>query len=208
MKYPLLLITTTVIIFFIYLGMATITMMPPTNNIQEVQDAIDVFDIKDIKIKPQAKFTTRSKLASLNVKPKKSDTSNMLRTHLFSDINNEQDKLVKSIDMKKLFPQSPTNFKNELAPSIDNTNLGAQVLKPLYPYEAYRNNINGWVILKLFISKFGKVVDVEVLDSNPKGIFENTAIKAAYKKKFPINEELPEPKAYTKNINIMYNATD
>lgn len=183
-------------------------MMPPTNNIQEVQDAIDVFDIKDIKIKPQAKFTTRSKLASLNVKPKKSDTSNMLRTHLFSDINNEQDKLVKSIDMKKLFPQSPTNFKNELAPSIDNTNLGAQVLKPLYPYEAYRNNINGWVILKLFISKFGKVVDVEVLDSNPKGIFENTAIKAAYKKKFPINEELPEPKAYTKNINIMYNATD
>jgi TonB family protein len=107
-----------------------------------------------------------------------------------------------------MFPKSPTHFKNALTPLIDNTNQGSQVLNPLYPYEAYRNNISGWVILKLFISKVGKVVDVEVLDSSPKGIFENTAIKAAYKREFPIDENILEPKAFTKNILNKYNAAN
>lgn len=208
MKYLFLFITTTVIIFFIFLAMAAITMRPQNNEILEVNESIDVTFFKVIKSKQLTQLKTPSMTASLNINSKKPDTSSILKSHLFSDINNRQGELVENIDIKRLLPQSPTNFKKELVPLIDNTNLGSGVLKPLYPYEAYRNNSNGWVILKLFINKVGKVVDVEVLDSSPKGVFEHTAIKAAYKREFPIDENILEPKAFTKNILSKYNAAN
>jgi protein TonB len=205
MKFSLLFITTSIIIFVIYLGMATITMMPPTQGVEEENDVIDIFDIKHIKTKPLVKSKTQAKPTSLNVKPNVSDHLNIIKTQLFSSTNN---KLIKQIDMKDLVPISSTDFHNDLVESIDKDNLESQVLKPLYPYQAYQNNINGWVVLKLFISKIGKVVDAEVLDSNPRGVFENVAIKTALKKEYPIDKNILDPKAYTKNINIKFNVSD
>jgi TonB family protein len=187
--------------------MATITMMPPTHDILEAHDAIDIIDIKAIKTKSLTKLKTNISPATLNVKPKKIDYLSVLKTNIFSDINNEQSRLVENIAMKDP-PLIPTNFQSDLVKTINKENLDSKVLEPLYPYDAYRNNINGWVILKLFISKIGKVVDVEVLGSSPKGVFENTAIKMALKKEFPIDKNNPDPKAYTKNINIKYGVAD
>ena len=208
MKYLFIFITTSVIIFFIFLGMAAITTRPQNIGFFEVNETINISYIKTNKSKPLAQLNTPSVTASLNMKSKKPDHSGILKTHIFSDTYSPQGELVENIDIKNMFPKSPTHFKNALTPLIDNTNQGSQVLNPLYPYEAYRNNISGWVILKLFISKVGKVVDVEVLDSSPKGIFENTAIKAAYKREFPIDENILEPKAFTKNILSKYNVAN
>lgn len=180
-------------------------MMPQTNEILEVDDALDVTNIKTQSTK---QIKTQSHLASLNIKPKKPNHLSDLKTQLFSDSNNELSQSIKNIDRNDVIPFTPRTFHNELNPSMRQINGNSDVMKPLIPYDAYKNNINGWVILKLYISKVGKVVDVEVLDSSPKGIFESVAIKAAFKKVFPINKDILDPKAYTKNINIKYNAAN
>ncbi len=183
--------------------MAYVTKMPQTSEIVETEDAIN---FEYIKTKPPKQSKTLPKPTSINVKPKKPDHPSNLQTQLFSDVKNEQGKLVKNIDMKDMFPHSPTSFAKNLIPSVSINNLDSLLQKPLYPYEAYQNNINGWVLLKLYISIVGKVVNVEVLDSSPKGIFENNAVKAAYKKEFPIDKNNLDPKAHTKNIKIKYDA--
>ncbi len=52
-------------------------------------------------------------------------------------------------------------------------------IKPLYPYRARRLGIEGIVVVKLLVDEKGKVKDVKILRSEPKGVFENAVIRAA-----------------------------
>lgn len=50
---------------------------------------------------------------------------------------------------------------------------------PIYPSEAARNRIEGWVDLEVLVDVDGRVLDVVVVASNPPGVFEEVAMAAA-----------------------------
>ncbi len=57
-------------------------------------------------------------------------------------------------------------------------------VEPRYPAQAISRKIEGYVMVRLKISKLGSVEEVDVIDSNPKGIFEREAIRAAWRYRF------------------------
>lgn len=54
-------------------------------------------------------------------------------------------------------------------------------VRPNIPLIAYRKRINGWVILSFTVLPNGDVINITVLDGNPRGIFEEEAVKAVSK---------------------------
>lgn len=57
-------------------------------------------------------------------------------------------------------------------------------VEPKYPSQALARKIEGYVVVRLQVTKEGTVSDVEVIDANPKGVFEREAIRAAWRYKF------------------------
>jgi protein TonB len=57
-------------------------------------------------------------------------------------------------------------------------------IEPKYPIEAARDGKEGWVQLKFTINELGGVDDVEVIDAEPKRIFDREAIRALRKWKY------------------------
>lgn len=57
-------------------------------------------------------------------------------------------------------------------------------VEPRYPQKAIARKIEGYVVLRLQINEKGTVDSVEVVDANPKGVFEREAIKAAWRYRF------------------------
>ena len=57
-------------------------------------------------------------------------------------------------------------------------------VNPKYPISALRNGVQGWVVLAFDISKIGEVINVKVLDSQPKRIFDKAAKQALKKWKY------------------------
>ena len=61
---------------------------------------------------------------------------------------------------------------------MDKTATAMVRIDPRYPAEAAKNGIEGWVKLSFSIDVTGAVIDVEVLDAEPKRIFDREAVKA------------------------------
>lgn len=57
-------------------------------------------------------------------------------------------------------------------------------ISPQYPVAAARDGIEGWVVLSFSINETGGVEDVEVLDAEPKRIFNREATRALRKWKY------------------------
>ncbi len=55
---------------------------------------------------------------------------------------------------------------------------------PRYPSRALKNSIEGWVQVRFFIDTDGKPVDVTVTESQPKGTFDDAAVKSVKKWRF------------------------
>ncbi len=55
---------------------------------------------------------------------------------------------------------------------------------PMYPRAAQRRSVEGKITLKISIDDAGKVIDVEVLESDRPGVFDKAAITAAEKWEF------------------------
>ncbi|MEM6819402.1 MAG: energy transducer TonB [Pseudomonadota bacterium] len=58
------------------------------------------------------------------------------------------------------------------------------LMQPQYPREAALDGIEGWVKMAFTIEADGSVSDVEILESNPRRIFDRAAKQAMYKSKF------------------------
>ena len=59
-----------------------------------------------------------------------------------------------------------------------------RAVEPTYPSSARRDGIEGFVLLRLQIDADGRVTSVDVVDSEPIGVFEQSARDAARKFKF------------------------
>jgi protein TonB len=55
---------------------------------------------------------------------------------------------------------------------------------PQYPYNAKENNIEGWVLLRFVVGIDGKVKEPEVVDAEPQGVFEQSALDAIMQSEF------------------------
>lgn len=57
-------------------------------------------------------------------------------------------------------------------------------VQPQYPHDALRNNIEGEVELEFTVLADGSVADVEVIRANPRGVFEQSAVRAVLRWQF------------------------
>ncbi len=72
------------------------------------------------------------------------------------------------------------------APVVDYQSFPKPVITigPRYPHVAAHSGQEGWVLLAFDVNAQGGVVNIKVLDSSPKGIFEKSAINALKKWKY------------------------
>ena len=59
-----------------------------------------------------------------------------------------------------------------------------------YPEEAIRKCIEGWVIVEYSVLRDGTTINHKVVDSVPKGVFEESALESARKLNYAGNTEL------------------
>ena len=57
-------------------------------------------------------------------------------------------------------------------------------LPPQYPYKAAQRGIEGWVRVEFDVTATGSVENVEVLESDPPGVFDKAAIRAVSRWRF------------------------
>lgn len=67
---------------------------------------------------------------------------------------------------------------------VDRVPMAVVKTAPVYPYRAKRLNLNGKVKVKFLVDKNGEITKVEILDSKPEGIFDQSVIQAVSSWKF------------------------
>ena len=94
------------------------------------------------------------------------------------------------INMPDVAPDLSLSSHSFLGDAVVGMGFGDTDVIPLvrqpatYPQRAIRQKIEGYVTARLGITPEGTVDDVEIIDANPKGVFEREEIRALYRYKF------------------------
>ena len=103
---------------------------------------------------------------------------------------------VENVELKALapeiamaVPQLPLTFGNMMIgpvaqPAMERDAMPLSRPPPLYPYNAERKGVEGWVKLSFLVTEHGRVIDAVVIDAEPSGVFERAALTAVDKWKF------------------------
>lgn len=67
---------------------------------------------------------------------------------------------------------------------VDGDALAIVRVAPRYPSRALSRGIEGWVLLEFTISEIGMAVDPVVIDADPRGVFDSSALRAVAKWKY------------------------
>ncbi|MFO1393843.1 MAG: TonB family protein [Steroidobacteraceae bacterium] len=76
---------------------------------------------------------------------------------------------------------------------------------PVYPADALRNHVEGWVELSFTITETGSVRDVEVVDSQPQGVFDTAATEAVEGWRFRPRLANGQPVAHRSYVTLRFN---
>ncbi|MBV2127760.1 energy transducer TonB [Arsukibacterium indicum] len=85
------------------------------------------------------------------------------------------------------FTIAPPAIKTDLTRFGSNRDQSATPVvrvEPRFPVEALRDGISGWVKLRFSIDESGSVTDVEVLQAEPRGVFDREAARALRRWKY------------------------
>lgn len=105
-------------------------------------------------------------------------------------------------------PMGPMGVSNDISVgtglSLSKNDLGSDgdylpivKVEPVYPRRAQERGIEGYVVLSFTVSPTGAVTDPVVIESQPQGVFEEAAIKAALRFKYKPRVENGKPVAVT-----------
>ncbi|OED34101.1 hypothetical protein AB832_08340 [Flavobacteriaceae bacterium (ex Bugula neritina AB1)] len=50
---------------------------------------------------------------------------------------------------------------------------------PIYPYQAFKDQIEGYVDIKMTYNEYGQLIDSDITESHPAGYFEKSALRYA-----------------------------
>jgi protein TonB len=89
--------------------------------------------------------------------------------------------IVPTLLMEKYAPDAPEAYE---VGDIDRPITVLTQTPPLYPMHARRMGIEGWVEVKLLVSEEGFVQNVEVVTSEPQGVFEESVMQSLSSWKF------------------------
>ncbi|QQD21503.1 TonB family protein [Venatoribacter cucullus] len=81
-------------------------------------------------------------------------------------------------------------------------------MNAVYPQRALRQKIEGFVTARLQITPEGTVESVNIIEAQPRGVFEREAIRALYKYKFKPKMENGRPVAQTATQTIEFKLGD
>ncbi len=76
---------------------------------------------------------------------------------------------------------------------------------PVYPADALRNHVEGWVELSFTVTETGSVRDVEVVDSQPHGVFDAAATEAVEGWRFRPRLANGQPVAHRSYVTLRFN---
>lgn len=79
---------------------------------------------------------------------------------------------------------------------------------PVYPEKAKRRKIEGFVTARLQINPEGTVDDVEIIEAEPRGVFEREARRALFRYKFKPKMQDGKPVAQVATQTIEFNLGD
>ncbi|MEW6984262.1 energy transducer TonB [Colwelliaceae bacterium 6471] len=81
-------------------------------------------------------------------------------------------------------------------------------VNPKYPIDAARNGTEGWVVLAFDINAIGEVININILDSQPKRVFDSAAKQALRKWKYrakSVNGKQVAQKNFTVQLDFNMN---
>jgi TonB family protein len=90
-------------------------------------------------------------------------------------------------------------------PTALEPSTGYQLIKvggpePVYPRKALFNGQEGWVDLRFTVAADGQVEDIDVVEANPRWVFERAALRAAAEWVF----EAPSDSGFNRSISGVY----
>jgi len=186
MRYSSSAISAVVISFFTFLGMSMLVTSPK---------------YKPLIKSPEVNFTLVKNIEKPIVKPIKNIRKPPPKQKAKPQPPKPQISVTEALTRENIqLPRSVKNLKNIAAINLDipknnipNTNPAANAdgdirtvfrFKPMYPSDAARNKIEGWVKVEFVVNELGIVSHAKIIDSKPKRVFDTATLRALYKSKF------------------------
>lgn len=184
-----------IVVSLFYLIIGLIHQDYPTLEIEEESVQVNIENVTKEAPEQEAKSKKREVL-----EPEPTLISEIKPSLNQSLINPDQPLIKLSVEQTEFkfqsedIPKLQENWVQPSANPIDAKTLGEQIgsnpktlrkiipvstRKPLVPKIAWENRIDGWVLLSFEVTSEGKTENIQVLDSYPRGIFEDEAVAAA-----------------------------
>jgi len=184
MRYPSSILIAVIFSFFAFLGMSYLVSSPKMIK----STPIDMISFSMIDDMEPPKIIDKSK-----PKLPKKEVIKAVPAMPHIDIASKSDRPTFKISTVKT-DLSEIGLVNQFIPDLPQmgprgtSNDGGLMelvgIQPVYPNEAKRGGIEGWVKVEFVVNKFGLVSKAKVIDSQPKRVFNQATLRAIYKSKF------------------------
>ena len=166
----------TLLVFSLVLSLNNSPTRPKDNNKQ----ASTTFEVKSIPKKKPPKKKKQKKKKKTNHDP---PPAPILGSDL-SGLSFGLDNLSLSVDGDSMSLVGDTTNVVMTAESVDEPPLPVHRVAPKYPEKARKKGITGNVTISLLVSNTGAVKDTRIVNSQPAGVFEESAINAVRQWRF------------------------
>ncbi len=185
MRYSTSMLAAIAVSFITFLGMAFLVSSPTFKKSKDIQivSFSSVPDMDEPEINTPTPATPPKPIESLQqpTAPKIDITStDNDRSEFFPNPNNEVTSLPFPTSLMPTFKPGAEGKPN----GVDGDLTQLFMIQPMYPIDAARNKIEGWVKVEFTVTASGIVTDAKIIDAKPKRIFNRATLRALQKSKF------------------------